>query len=119
MLSEHFERWEFTCRCGCGFDTVDAELIAVLEDLRAELGSMPITITSGCRCLAHNMQEGGSPDSMHLRCKAADIVHYEVSASGVAEFLEDSYPGKYGIGRYDDRTHIDVREGCARWNRCS
>jgi len=119
VLSEHFERWEFACRCGCGLDTVDAELIAVLEDLRACLRGRPITITSGCRCLVHNLQEGGSPDSEHTRGKAADIRIDGVPASTVADCLEDKYPGRYGIGRYDWGTHIDVREGCARWNKCS
>ena len=114
-LSEHFNRSEFSCKCGCGQDTVDAELIRVLEDLRQSLRGA-IMINSGCRCERHNASEGGSPGSQHIRGKAADIVVSGVDADTVAECLEDKYPGKYGIGRYPGRTHIDVRSGPpARW----
>ena len=34
MESKYFSRSEFACRCGCGFDTVDAELLQILEKLR-------------------------------------------------------------------------------------
>lgn len=110
-LSKNFSRAEFACRCGCGCDTVDAELIRVLEDLRRCLFSHPITITSGCRCPKHNMEVGGEIDSQHMKGKAADIVVEDMPPEMVAECLEDKYPGKYGIGRYPTWTHIDVRSG--------
>ena len=37
QLSAHFNREEFECTCHCGMDTVDAELIDVLEDIRFKL----------------------------------------------------------------------------------
>ena len=114
-LSPHFNRQEFSCRCGCQTDTVDAELIMVLESLRERVG--PISINSGNRCPSHNASEGGSTGSQHLVGKAADIVAHSATSSVVAEILIDQYPGKYGIGRYNGRTHIDVRSGpAARWN---
>jgi uncharacterized protein YcbK (DUF882 family) len=115
-LSEHFDRSEFRCRCGCGWDTVDAELIRVLEDLRRCLMDRPITINSGCRCKMHNALVGGSPKSQHILGKAADIRVVGLDPSVVAECLEDKYPDRYGIGRYISFTHIDVRGGPpARW----
>jgi len=115
-LSEHFDRKEFRCKCGCGQDTVDAELIRVLEDLRRCLMDRPITINSGCRCKVYNALVGGSPKSQHLLGKAADIQVKGIDPSVVADCLEDKYPDRYGIGRYISFTHIDVRGGGpARW----
>jgi uncharacterized protein YcbK (DUF882 family) len=71
-LSEHFSKWELACRCGCGFDDVDPELIRMLEEMRGHFGG-PITINSGCRCLRHNMMVGGNPQSEHLDGQAADL----------------------------------------------
>ena len=72
-LSEHFSREEMACKCGCGLDTVDAELLSLLEKIRAHF-DRPITINSGCRCEAHNRAVGGSKNSQHLIGRAADIV---------------------------------------------
>lgn len=114
-LSFHFSRSEFACRCGCGFDTVDHELIGVLEALRDRFGAT-VSINSGCRCATHNQAEGGSPKSQHLLGKAADVVVTGVLADKVADYLESAYPDKYGIGRYKGRTHIDVRAAKSRWD---
>ena len=115
-LSEHFNRYEFACKDGCGFDTVDAELIAVLEDLHAHFDAR-VFINSGCRCPTNNSKVGGSSTSKHLGGKAADVRVEGIDADTVAEYLLKKYPGKYGIGRYTGRTHIDVREAPARWDR--
>jgi len=116
QLSTNFWRYEFACRCGCGRDTVDAELIRVLEDIRAKLGGRRMHVNSGCRCPAHNRAEGGADRSMHLYGKAADIRVDGVAADTVADCLADLYPDCYGIGRYNGRTHIDVRPNKSRWD---
>jgi len=116
MLSEHFKRKEFECQCGCGYDTVDHELILVLEDLRVYF-SRPIMINSGCRCMEYNQKVGGSANSLHIEGKAADIRVTGIHENAVADYLEFMYPDKYGIGRYRYRTHIDVRENKARWDK--
>ena len=118
-LSEHFSRLEFACKCGCGFDFVDAELILVLENLRAKLGNRKIEITSGCRCPHHNALEGGARGSKHLLGIAADIKVDGREPIEVADCLKDLYPDKYGIGRYPlkDITHIDIRKTIARWTK--
>lgn len=116
-LSPNFSRWEFECGCGCGFDTVDYELITVLEDLRSVF-NQPITITSGCRCRRYNFSSkvGGSPYSLHMEGKAADIIVSNVLNELVRQELTKNYPRKYGIGRYKSFVHIDVRSAYARWS---
>lgn len=114
-LSKHFSRHEFACRCSCGLDTVDVELLQVLEGVSVHFGAV-VNIHSGCRCPARNASEGGADDSQHLVFKAADIDVAGVSADRVADYLDKTYPNKYGIGRYIGRTHIDVRRKKARWD---
>lgn len=115
QLSEHFDRAEFACHCGkCNQSTADAELIRVLENVRGLLGGRPVTILSGHRCLFHNQAVGGARNSYHLLGKAADIMIAGVSANTVADCLEDVYHEMYGIIRYNDFTHIDVRDGVYR-----
>lgn len=112
--SRFFHRKEFACKCGCGFDAVDAELLGVLEDVRAHFNE-PVYITSACRCREHNAYVGGGKNSQHLLGKAADIVLKNTSPSKVADYLEGKYGEKYGLGRYDTFTHVDVRDNKARW----
>ena len=114
MISKHFKRVEFTCRCGCGFDTVDAELITVLEDLREWSGNY-ILVTSGCRCIAHNESVGGSELSQHVQARAADVMVCGKTSKEVHDYLCERYPDKYGIGSYETFTHIDTRTERARW----
>ena len=116
QLSEHFQRHEFACKCGCGFNDVDPALIVVLENIR-EVFNSPVIINSACRCPSHNARVGGSVNSQHPLGKAADIVVQGAHADEVADYLEDTYPDTYGIGRYDGRTHIDVRHKRARWDK--
>lgn len=115
-ISLNFSRYEFACSDGCGLDTVDAELVKVLEGVRGEFKA-PITITGGNRCEKQNEKVGGAITSKHLVCQAADFRVEGVPADEVAEYLMRLYPAKYGIGRYTGRTHIDVRPVPARWDK--
>lgn len=115
-LSQNFSREEFACKCGCGFDTVDSELLDELETVRAHFRA-PVTINSGCRCPDHNKAVGGSNNSQHVYGRAADFVVFGVHADRVAEFLLELHEGRYGIGQYIGRTHLDTRpNGPARWD---
>lgn len=116
-FGDNFSRSEFACKCGCGFDTVDVELINALRDLRAGLGGVPITILSGCRCPVHNVAVGGAPQSQHLYARAADIYSSEASPSVILAKLEQLFPDKYGIGIYSGWVHIDTRNVKARWGQ--
>jgi uncharacterized protein YcbK (DUF882 family) len=111
-LSANFERSEFACRCGCGFATVDVELLRILERVRARFG--PVEINSGCRCEAYNEEIGGAKGSKHKQGIAADIVVKDTHPEMVYNFLESIMDGG-GLGRYKTFTHVDVREGKARW----
>ena len=111
---KYFKRKEFVCKCGCGFDTVDYMLAIVLDDLRANFG-VPITITSGCRCKKHNKNEGGSKNSQHISGKASDLKVKGVKPRKVFDYLDKKYPNKFGLGLYNNRIHIDVRNKKARW----
>jgi len=113
-LSEHFSRSEFTCKCGCGFDTVDAATLDILEDIRRHFNA-PVTVTSGCRCVTYNKTVGGKKNSQHLRGRAADIQIEGHSPIAVSEYAQYLMPDWGGIGRYNTFVHIDTRTGKARW----
>ena len=124
--SEAFKRDEFACRCGCGFNTVDAELLAFLDALRETLRSalqrsVRIKVTSGCRCKKYNKSVNGAPKSLHTTGRAADIQcdRFEgtwgrIAPDYVAE-IADTLKAK-GLGRYNTFTHIDSRDANARWD---
>jgi len=114
-LSMHFSRSEFACRCGCGFQTVDFELLQVLEWLRLHF-QQPVIINSGARCRRHNRYIGGSPGSKHQQGIAADIKIQFIDSKHIVEYLDQEYPDKYGIGLYPGWVHIDVRPNKSRWN---
>lgn len=114
-LSRHFSRREFACKCGCGYDTVDAELLALCEAVRGIEGA-PLTPNSGCRCARHNAAVGGAASSQHLRGRAADLP--VLDPPRVFGWLCELYPDRYGLGLYDTFVHVDTRSGApARWDR--
>ena len=115
MLSKNFSRIEFKCKClNCDYDTVDAELVSVLQALRDHFGSS-VMITSGNRCPEYNRKVDGAKDSKHITGRAADIVVKNIPAHVVQDYLKDTYKDKYGIGSYALFTHIDTRTIAARW----
>jgi len=74
-LSANFARSEFACKgVGCcgGAAPVDMRLVALLQKIRDAV-EQPISITSGFRCLMHNKEVGGVPNSYHTTGTAADI----------------------------------------------
>ncbi|WP_430010337.1 D-Ala-D-Ala carboxypeptidase family metallohydrolase [Methylophaga lonarensis] len=115
QLSANFWRSEFACKCGCGFDTVDAELIPVLQSVRDYFNS-PVTVTSGARCVDHNRRVGGAARSQHLFGRAADIQVQGHSPKEVQDWLVANYEGRLGIGFNSRFTHIDTRNNAARFN---
>ena len=109
-LSEHFHEAEFLCP-DCGQVKVDPHLVEVLEMIRANF-DRPVIINSGYRCDIHNKAVGGSPNSQHLKGKAADIVVQGVSPAKVQQYLAGF---DVGVGSYKTFTHVDVRGYKARW----
>lgn len=127
-LTPNLSRSEFACRCGCGFDTVDIGLPAIIQgaaDHFAHRIDAPVRVeVSGPnRCVQHNKDVGGADDSEHLYARAGDIKLFirhsgkQIDPDLVADHLESEYPSQLGIGRYDGRTHVDNRtNGPARWD---
>lgn len=113
-VSEHFDREEFACKCGCGYAVVDIELLRLLERVRLHFGK-PVKINSACRCEKHNKAVGGADGSKHKLGIAADIVVKDVDASEVYNFIDRHLPNTLGLGNYNSFTHVDVREVKARW----
>ncbi len=111
--SKYFNRSEFACQCGCGFNTIDYAVVDALEVIREHF-DQPVTVTSGCRCKSHNKAVGGSTGSQHLQGRAADIIVKGVPARLVQELAENI--GVSGLGSYDTFTHIDSRNGRSRWS---
>ena len=107
MLTKDFQRYEFRCRCGCGFNTVDWELLECLQEIRNLIGQ-PIGINSGARCFAHNVAVDGKPKSYHLKGQAADI-RSALGSEKLYEIIDNIWPLKYGLIRYRNFAHFDVR----------
>jgi len=116
-VSLHFDRSEFSCKCGCGFSAVDVQLLGILERIREHF-KKPVNITNVCRCLAHNREVGSEDTSQHVRGMAADIWIEGVEPETIAHYVDDYLLiTKGGIGIYDTFVHIDIKEGnMRRWN---
>ena len=113
-LSENFKESEFACK-GKGTlpaQGIDPKLLALLEELRTHFGA-PIKINSGYRSPEHNAKVGGAKGSYHVKGMAADIVVRGVPAKAVYSYLAGMHNG--GVGKYSRFTHVDVRDGKARW----
>ena len=64
MLRRNITQREGSCHCGCG-KTASAPFLDRVQELRDRAGvAMPFT--SMVRCVDHNADIGGSPDSPHL-----------------------------------------------------
>ena len=115
-ISRDFVREEFECHCGCGFDTVDIELISIVQDIR-DMFERPIVITSGCRCKKYNERIGGSENSQHTIGRAADlyVASEHITPKDVYNYLCEKYSDEYGFGLYDSFVHVDSRNEKARW----
>lgn len=69
---KYFRKEEFDCTCGCNFNNIDIKLVKILDNIREHFGK-PLIITSGCRCIEHNLKVGGVQGSRHTLGKAADF----------------------------------------------
>jgi len=110
-LTEHFSRSEFICRCGCGQDNIDLNLVAMLEQARLEFGSA-IRINSGVRCPEHNKDVGGAVNSKHLNGQAADLrCSYGRDRRRLIIALDKAGLPRIGIAKRF--IHVDLGDGLA------
>ena len=105
-ITEHFTKREMACKCGCNKIEYDPKLLVKLEIVRDMLGGVPIIINSGYRCVKHNKDVGGVPDSQHLKGKAADI-RINGNMEELYYFLDIVFK-KNGLGRYENFFHVDT-----------
>jgi len=102
-LSQHFSRHEFLCRCGCRRGLPHPDLLRLLELRRTDLG-LPINISSGGRCDAHNAAVGGSVLSAHRihqeHHQAADYRHGDLEGLEEARWWEEHTDHSGGLGVY-------------------
>lgn len=136
-LTNNFLRSEFACKCGCGFDTIDFELLTALQHCVDRLTTainkkITVGINCGCRCKKHNDDlrdlhkktkgekgEDTAINSQHIYGRAADVKFFandiQIKPSEIADFFDSNYK-HFGIGVYKTFTHIDCRSnGPARW----
>lgn len=115
--SEHFKFSEFTCKDGTEVPKQYwynlQSLMDILEKVRA-YWDKPVIIVSGYRTPSYNKSVDGAEKSQHLYANAADIQVQDVSASEVYGVLNRAFVN-YGVGKYDNFTHIDNRGYKARW----
>ena len=134
-LTRSLNRWEMCCPCGCDVDTVDYELPPAIQgcvdyfQLKYKTYDVGVHINSGNRCKEYNKTiKGASSTSKHTEYRAADFYLYDknsgdyktgvqIHADEIADYLEETYPNKFGIGRYTGRTHLDTRAIKSRWDR--
>jgi uncharacterized protein YcbK (DUF882 family) len=136
-LSENISRHEMSCKCGCGFNAADIELIQIVQgvvNFCEEFYNQDclLIITSGNRCryynevIKYNNDNNyifGSSKSFHMLAMAMDFQIVtkkdlaQIETSFINDFLMKKYPGKYGFGIYDDFNHLDVRAKMARWDK--
>lgn len=104
-LSAHFSINEFVDRRTQHVVRPPAQLLAVLEAIRALRGT-PLPIVSGHRCISSNKAVGGARNSRHIAGDAADIPSGRVTAEAALAC------GAVGVGvRNGWVVHVDVRPG--------
>ena len=106
-LSKNLSRKEVACKCGCGFDSMDIETVELFQALRDYMG-IPIKVNSGCRCPEHNKKEGGVENSYHVKARAIDCKFSEKDLEKAWTWLNETYPDKYGFGKYKTFIHMDT-----------
>ena len=108
----YFQPGEFACKCGCGTNKVKQPLIDMLNVIREKLG-VPITVTSGTRCVKRNKEVVGVSNSNHLSGEAADIQAKGTAPEKVREVIRALWksgelPELAGLGSYKTFTHVDI-----------
>lgn len=107
---QYFKYSEFTCHCGCGYNTIDIRLVKILDDIRKRYGK-PAIITSGVRCEKHNREVGGVEGSWHTKRKAADFYINGISSKELNNYcsiLRDQGLLRYCYAIDSGAVHIDI-----------
>lgn len=117
QLTKNFRASELRCRCrqpGCTAPPMDPGFLIKLQRLRDLWGS-PLTVTSGLRCRAWNTKVAGSPNSLHLLGKAADLL-LENPEDGPRLSILAEKAGMGGVGLDRGFIHVDDGPSGRRWS---
>lgn len=117
QLSPHFNVREFRCKCGKPHPTkINDLLVANLEKIRSAIpGCTGINISSGFRCVEHDINVGGSGRGQHTVGNAVDYVAYDgnrnvVSTKKLCCMAQDvGMTGIANINKTYTYLHNDVR----------
>jgi uncharacterized protein YcbK (DUF882 family) len=109
QLSKHFSTEEFECKCKmptCKEQRISKELVDKLQTLREDVG-IPLVVTSGFRCLDHNIAIGGAKSSQHLLGNAVDVRIGDLNR--LLDLCIKHFKA-VGDGRLKGFIHVDVRK---------
>lgn len=112
-MTKNFNRSEFACKCGCGFDKIDPRVVNIAQAIR-DYVNVSVRINSGCRCENHNAKVGGVKGSNHTLGLAADLScslgAEALFLAAVNLFAEDKIPELAYCQWYKgkDFVHVDV-----------
>ena len=77
QVKRNFHFRELVCPCGCGSAWISMESLDNLQMLR-DLIKEPIILNSACRCVQHNKDVSGVPESRHISTENHDSDAYDV-----------------------------------------
>lgn len=110
---KHFKKSEFTCKCGCGLNNIQLEVVKVADEIREHYGK-PCIVNCGTRCTKHNKEVGGVTNSRHLIGKAIDLKVSGIDGGTLLNYTKQLV--KQGKLRYTYRittngtaVHIDIK----------
>lgn len=129
---------EVACQCGCGMGDPlktpprilenifnlahEVQILTNILSLNYSEHIIVVLFNSWCRCPSHNAAEGGVKNSVHLTGGATDARFFRrVGKSRIPinprivcrlayKLTEYSITRFGGIGRYPNRTHLDIRK---------
>lgn len=115
-ISTNFRVKEFRCQDGSDPVFIGAEVLGVLQKVRNHFGK-PVVVDkhSAYRTPTHNKKVGGEAFSYHMYALAVDFHVDGVAHKTVYDYLNKTYPNKYGIGLYSWGIHVDTRSAKSRW----
>ncbi|MBE7186105.1 MAG: YcbK family protein [Methylobacterium mesophilicum] len=91
------------------------ELVSIIRAVETRFHTK-VVVTSGYRSPSHNLRVNGAKRSMHLQCKAADILVPNADKFQVANYVR-TLPNRGGVGTYCHTAAIHVDTGRQRdWN---
>jgi uncharacterized protein YcbK (DUF882 family) len=99
-ISKNFSAAEFACKCGCGFCSPSAKLVATLQAIR-DRAEAAMTVASGCRCTEHNKKAGSSLIGLHANLKKGNPGDVTASAHTRGEAADIKITGAHKGALYD------------------